>query len=375
MMTTGNMMKQRITGIAYSIPDQVISNEELVSSFNDYIDQEFVGRDKTKEYSSADFIEQASGIRQRHVIDKEGILNIDRMRPCLPVRNKDTLALQTEFSLPSCREAIKDAKLNHHDIDAVIVACSIVQRSYPGIAVEIKKALGIEHGWAYDMTSGCSSAIFGISMAVASLRLGLASKILVVTPELYTCHSNFRDRRSHFIFGDGCSALVIENVAVDSCKPGFDIVDVELKSDFSNNIRNDIGFLNACEDYNESSDNYMFKQIGKNVREEVVPVTVEHLKKHCEKIGLDRSNVKKLWLHQANIHINRNIAHQFFGHEVNDDQCPNHLNEIANTGASGVVISFKNHHEGLVDGERGILCAFGSGYSLGSVIVQRKEAL
>ena len=120
-----------------------------------------------------EFIVKASGIRSRHVIDKAGVLDPDRMRPHL-----ERAARISSASRPRCRcrpsqQALAQAGRTGADVDAVIVGCSNLQRAYPAVAIEIQDALGAA-GWAYDMNVACSSATFSIQAAVDALRNGSA---------------------------------------------------------------------------------------------------------------------------------------------------------------------------------------------------------
>jgi beta-ketodecanoyl-[acyl-carrier-protein] synthase len=91
----------------------------------------------------------------------------------------------------------------------VLVACSNMQRAYPAMAVEVQDALGID-GYGFDMNVACSSATFGIQQAVAAVQSGQARAVLVLNPEITSGHLNWRDRDSHFIFGDACTAIIVE---------------------------------------------------------------------------------------------------------------------------------------------------------------------
>ena len=95
------------------------------------------------------------------------------------------------------------------DIDAVIVACSNLERPYPAVAVEVQNALGID-GFGFDMNVACSTATFGIQTAVDSIFNGHSRSVLMVNPEICSAHLNFKDRDSHFIFGDVCTAVIME---------------------------------------------------------------------------------------------------------------------------------------------------------------------
>ena len=208
-----------ISGTGLYTPSERISNGELVEAFNSYVtafnDKHAAdiaaSRIEPLQCSSADFVEKASGIKSRYVIDKEGILDPQRLAPCIAERPNEAPSVQCEIAVAAAREAMDQAGKSAADIDAVIVAASNMQRPYPAIAIEVQDALGIT-GWGFDMNVACSSATFGIQQARDSVRSGSARAVLIVNPEICTGHLNFRDRDSHFIFGDVCTAIVVEGL-------------------------------------------------------------------------------------------------------------------------------------------------------------------
>jgi len=99
----------------------------------------------------------------------------------------------------------------------------------------------------FDMNVACSSATFGVKTAVDAVRSGETKRVLVVNPEICSGHLNFRDRDCHFIFGDVCTAVIIESVddALSSgCSDVYSVEAMKLITQYSNNIRNNFGFLN-----------------------------------------------------------------------------------------------------------------------------------
>ena len=198
-----------ISGTGVWTPPHNVSNEELVKSFNSYVelynaehaDDIESGTIDALEPSSSEFIVKASGIENRYVIEKESLLDPKCMKPQIQARDDDSLSLCAEISVLAAKEALDNAKLTPADIDAVIVSTANLQRAYPAIAIEVQNELGIE-GYAYDMMVGCSSTTFGISNAYSDIASGKASRVLVVNPEITTAHNNLKNRDSHFIFGD-----------------------------------------------------------------------------------------------------------------------------------------------------------------------------
>ncbi|MCA9617457.1 MAG: beta-ketoacyl-ACP synthase III, partial [Myxococcales bacterium] len=206
-----------ITATGLFTPSHSISNEELVQSFNAWVDEYNAdhaaaierGELVAKAHSSAEFIEKASGIKSRFVMDKEGVLDIERMAPRLPRRPNEDLALLAEIGVAAAEDALARAGRTAADVDAVIVAASNMQRAYPAVAIEVQNALGIQ-GFAFDMNVACSSATFGLHTAASLIDAGQARAVLMVNPEICSAHLDFRDRDSHFIFGDVATAVLVE---------------------------------------------------------------------------------------------------------------------------------------------------------------------
>lgn len=350
-----------LTGTGLWTPENIITNEELVESFNAYASSV-----EGMALSSVEFVEKASGIHRRYVVDKAGVLDPQRMKPRIEERPDEEWSLQCEISCTAARQALETAQCPPESVDGVVVGCSNLQRAYPAVAVEVQKALGCA-GWAYDMNVACSSATFALANAVQAVSTGFARRVLVINPEITSGHLNFRDRDSHFIFGDACTAMLIE---ADASK-GWQILGCKLATSFSNNIRNNFGFLNHCHEERAHDADKLFRQNGRAVFKEVVPLVARHLQAHLEEVGLGVTDIKRFWLHQANRHMNDFIAKMVLGREATLEEAPVILNEFANTSSAGSVIAFHRYHEDMAAGDSGVLCSFGAGYSVGSVILRR----
>ena len=148
-----------ISGTGLYTPKNFITNEELVQSFNKFVinfnieNRESIDSGDVEALvpSSAEFIKKASGIEQRYVQDKEGILDITRMRPRLEERSNSEVSILAEMAIKAAGEAIKQSGIDSSDIDAVICGCSNLQRAYPAVAIEVQQELGIS-GYAYDLS-------------------------------------------------------------------------------------------------------------------------------------------------------------------------------------------------------------------------------
>ena len=256
------------------------------------------------------------------------------------------------------------------DIDMVIVSCAYTQRAYPAIAIEVQNLLGIQ-GFAFDMNVACSSATFGIQAAADMVRSGSIRSALMVNPEVCSAHLEWRDRDCHFIFGDVATAVLIER-AEDAKGPYFEIKSTRCATEFSNNIRNNNGFLRRSRpDGMADRRDMQFMQNGRKVFKEVLPMVSDHIAHHLEDDGVQSTDLKRLWLHQANKTMNDFIGKKVLGRTPEADEQPNILQDYANTSSAGSIIAFSKFSDDLKDGDYGLICSFGAGYSVGSVLVQR----
>ena len=368
-----------ITGSGLFTPAESISNEELVASFNAWVDlynadnSEAIaaGDVEAKTHSSAEFIEKASGIKSRYVINKAGILDPERMVPEIPERHNDEPSVMCEIACRAAEQAMDEAGVGASDLDAVIVAASNMQRAYPAMAIEVQSALGAS-GFAFDMNVACSSATFGIQQASDAVKSGSATHVLVVNPEICTGHLNFRDRDSHFIFGDVATAVVVESDATAANGAGWDILDTRLQTLFSNNIRNNFGFLNRADERGIGQTDKLFIQEGRKVFKEVCPAVAEQITSQLADMNIAADDLKRIWLHQANENMNDLIARKVFGREPSEEESPTILDEYANTSSAGSIIAFNKHSADLTSGDLAVLCSFGAGYSIGSILLRRR---
>jgi beta-ketodecanoyl-[acyl-carrier-protein] synthase len=360
-------------------PPQSVSNAELVETFNAYVEAfnaEHSGAIAAGEIpalvpSSVEFIEKASGIKSRHVVNKSGVVDPQVMRPDIPERPNEDISILAEIGVAAARDALARWGKPASGIDAVICAASNMQRAYPAMAIEIQQALGID-GFAFDMNVACSSATFGIKTAADYIASGSARAVLMVNPEITSGHLNFRDRDSHFIFGDVATAVIVERAEDTDPHTGWDILGTRLKTVFSNNIRNNFGFLNRAAPEGIGAPDKLFVQEGRKVFREVVPMVSDMIVAHAADIGLDPAGLKRLWLHQANINMNEMIGRRVLGREPAPDENVIILDEYANTSSAGSIIAFHKANDDFAAGETGLICSFGAGYSAGTVFVRKR---
>lgn len=368
-----------ISGTGLWTPEHIITNEELVAAYNAWADKYNVehataiqtGELEAIQKSSVEFIVKASGIKQRYAYIKDGILDIERMRPSIPERPEDSLSDQAEIALHAARDAMKAANKNAADIDAVIVSCAYTQRPYPAIAIEVQNELGIK-GFGFDMLVACSAATFALHRGYEMVAAGTARCVLLINPELTSPQVDYCNRDSHFIFGDVATAAIVERADTCTALHCYDILSTKAMTQFSSNVRSNFGYINRASDVNPFSADKLFHQNGRKVYKEVCPMAEQHLRRHLESQGLTVPEIKRFWLHQANINMNTLISNRLFGREASINEAPIVLDRYANTASAGSIIAFHLYNHDLVSGDIGVICSFGAGYSIGSLIVRKQ---
>lgn len=372
------MIRPAITGTGVFTPENIITNAELVTAFNAHADlwnaehaaEIAAGTLVAKEYSSEDFILKASGIEQRHVIDKTGVLDPKVMHPLLRQRSDEEPSLMAEMGVDAAKKALKAAAKPASEVDLVICAASNMERAYPAVAIEIQQLLGAG-GFAFDMNVACSSATFGIQAAADMIKSGSIRSALVINPEICSAHLEWRDRDCHFIFGDVATATLIERQEA-AAGPCFEILSTRCATQFSNNIRNNNGYLRRSRPEGMADRRDMqFMQNGRKVFKEVLPLVSDHIAAHMAAEGVTAEDLKRLWLHQANKTMNDFIGRKVLGRTPAPEEQPNILQDYANTSSAGSIIAFSKYSDDLVEGDSGLICSFGAGYSVGSVLLRR----
>jgi beta-ketodecanoyl-[acyl-carrier-protein] synthase len=366
-----------ISGAGVWHPPTVLDNTELCTAFNEFVRRDnernaaaiAAGTREALRESSPEFIVKASGIERRYVEDKSGLVDPERMCPNIPDRPADQISIQAEYSMHAAKRALAEAGRVGEDVDLVILGASCLQRSYPALAIEVQDALGAM-GHGFDISLGCSTGAAALSLATQAIQLGQSRCALVVLPELTSPHLNWRDRDAHFILGDASVAMVLE--PTPRARPGsWEIRSTKMASKWSNNIRNNFGYTNRCDPSTEGAPDKLFHQQGRRVFKDVVPMAEKFVLETIAVHGLAPDQIDRYWLHQANQNMNDLIAKRILGREATAAEAPLTLAEYGNTASAGSLIAFALHNADLPSGSLGVMAAFGAGYSLGSLVLQK----
>ena len=218
----------------------------------------------------------------------------------------------------------------------------------------------------------CSAATFALHRAHDAIAARSARAVLVINPELTTPQVNFKDRDSHFIFGDVATAIVLQGDDAVASDNAWTILGTKALTLYSNNIRSNFGYVARAEGGDAFAEDRLFHQNGRKVFKEVCPMATDHLQQQVEAVGVAVGDVRRWWLHQANINMNQLITRKLLGGDPHPDTSPIVLDEFANTASAGSIIAFARHNADLVPGDCGVICSFGAGYSIGSLVVQKR---
>ena len=130
--------------------------------------------------------------------------------------------------------------------------------------------------------------------------------------------------------------------------------------------------MNRADDSGVGQPDKLFVQQGRKVFKEVSPLVADTIQSHLQSLGLTPDQLRRMWLHQANLNMNHLIAHRVLGRDATEDEAPVILDEYANTSSAGSIIAFHLNKDDLVSGDVGVICSFGAGYSIGSVVLRRR---
>ena len=222
------------------------------------------------------------------------------------------------------------------------------------------------------MNVACSATTFALNVAVSLVESGNARHVLVVSPEIMSGHLNWRDRETHFIFGDASAAAVISAEDAVPAGKGFAVRAINTFTQFSSNIRSNFGFLNRADESGIGLPDKLVTQSGNKVFREVTAAAHKFIVDMLADNDLAPDDIKRFWTHQANKRMNVALISRVLGHEPSDDEMPLVLDKYGNTAAPGSLIAFHENHADFRAGELGMMCSYGAGYSIGGLILEKR---
>lgn len=332
-----NTIPLRIAGVGYSVPDAVITNDDL-----------------TKLYDTSDeWIYTRTGIKERRVVSGE--------------QNAIDLGLEAS------QRALAKAKMDANDIDMIIAASSAPPDLYPAIACHIQNRLGITTQIpAFDITAACTGLIYGLSIAKGFIASGMYKNILVVATDNNSRLVDWNDRGTSILFGDGAGAMVLT-----ASEDGVDdIIAIDIKADGSHGDLIELSFdgknCPLVEQYEEKPKG--IRMNGRGVYTFVAKVLPHYVEELITKAGMRADDIDYLIPHQANIRIIQAVQERL---GYSDDKVVTNIKYYGNTSAASIPLALAESVEkGNVKlGSTAVLCGFGAGMTWGGAIVRLREGI
>ena len=321
-------LRSHLLGVGHSLPTRVVENSE----FKNWIE------------TSDEWIESRSGIKRRHFAAKD--------------QKTSDLAIEAAIN------AIKNAKIKRTDIDAIIVATSTPDTTFPSVATIVQGALGITKGFAFDVQAVCAGFIFALATADALIVSKQANRVLVIGAETFSRIMNWEDRTTSVLFGDGAGAIIIEAVSSSNLSTDSGILATDLNSD---GRYRDLLYVDGGVSSTQTTGVLVMQ--GKEVFKHAVEKLSSTAHAVLEKAGLSPSDVDWMVPHQANIRIIKATAQKM---KLPMTKVIVTVNNHGNTSAASIplALSVANLEKKFKKGDLILMEAIGGGLAWGSILLR-----
>lgn len=328
----------KIAGVGYCVPESIITNEDL-----------------TKLYETSDeWIYTRTGIKERRVVSG----------------NETAIDIGYKAAL----DAIKHSNIDVNDIDCIIGASSAPPKLYPGLACNMQTLLGIPKGTpAFDLTAACTGLIYALQVAIGFIGTGTYKNILIVASDNNSKISDWTDRGTSILFGDGAGAMV-----VTASDDGIDdILSIEINADGSigNYISTELPGQNCpLVKPNEYVGECKIRMSGKEVYKFAVTTVPKYIDRAIEMSGLTSDEIDYLIPHQANQRIIEALQKRL---QYPDEKVISNIQFYGNTSAASIPIALV---EGVEQGKiklnsTAVICGFGAGMTWGCAVIRLREGI
>ncbi|MEZ5002694.1 MAG: beta-ketoacyl-ACP synthase III [Chitinophagales bacterium] len=251
--------------------------------------------------------------------------------------------------------------LDPMEVDVLICTTVVPDYKFPPTACLIAEECGIKNAFCYDMNATCTGFLYALDIANSYVLSGKYKKVVIVSAEKLSSMTNYKDRASCILFGDGASAVLVE--ASDN---GFGIKDTLMRSETSGAM--DILFKGGGSVHPATVENveknwHYFTQDGRAVFKQAVLGMEGVAREIMERNNVTKDDLKFVMPHQANKRIIDTVAKRL-GVE---DKVVTIIQKIGNLSSVTVPLCITEKEDELQKGDKLVLCAFGSGYTMGAV--------
>lgn len=316
-----------VKGIGHYLPERIVPNSE----FEQMID------------TTDEWITSRSGIKRRHFA-AEGEFTSD-------------------LAIKAGQRALADAGLEANDLDAIIVATSTADLTFPSAATMVQHGLGMTRGFAFDVQAVCAGFIFALSNANAQIISGQVKRVMVIGAETFSRLMDWNDRGTCVLFGDGAGALILEAQDGNGTKEDRGILSVDLNSDGSHR---DILYVDGGVSTSKTG---FLRMEGKEVFRHAVEKLARTAQTAMDRASVTSDDVDWVIPHQANIRIINGTAKKM---GVPEDKVVVTVQDHGNTSAASIplAMSVAKAEGKLKPGQLVVTEAIGGGLAWGAVVLR-----
>lgn len=316
-----------VKGIGHYLPERVVPNSEFEKMMD----------------TSDEWITSRSGIKQRHFAAED--------------------EFTSDLAIKAGQMALNDAGLTANDLDAIIVATSTADLTFPSAATMIQHGLGMTRGFAYDIQAVCAGFVFALANANAQIISGQAKRVMVIGAETFSRLMDWTDRGTCVLFGDGAGALILEASDGTGTKEDRGILSVDLNSDGSHRdiLYVDGGVSTATTGY--------LRMEGKEVFRHAVEKLAATAETAMARANITSQDVDWVVPHQANIRIIKGTAKKM---GISEDNVVITVHNHGNTSAASIplALSVAKQEGKIKPGHLIVTEAIGGGLAWGAVVLR-----
>lgn len=316
-----------ITGVGGYVPDYILDNDEMSRIVD----------------TSDAWIMERIGVKTRHILK--------------PEQGRGT----SYMMIRAVEQLIRKTGVDRNSIELVIAATTTPDYHFPSTASLVIGACGIRNAFGFDMEAACANFLYGMELAAAYIRSGRYKRVILMGGDHMSSMTNYTDRNSCPIFGDGAAAVLMEATTEE-----VGLIDGYYRVDGK-------GLQNLCMKAggsanmpsHESVDNleHTVYQEGRAVYKHAVLDMASAVKIVCDRNGLTKDNIDWVVPHQANINIERSVASRI---GVDEDHVMINIDHMANTSGGTLPLCLWEYEPRLKKGDKLVFTAFGAGFTWGA---------
>ncbi|MBS4536087.1 ketoacyl-ACP synthase III [Clostridium sp. D2Q-14] len=320
-----------IIGTGSYVPDKILTNKDLEKIVD----------------TSDEWITSRTGIKERRILDKD----------------KSTSYMAEK----AAKKAIESSGLNREDIDMIIVTTVTPDMAFPSTACIVQEKLGLKNAAAFDLEAACTGFIYGLSVGYSFIKSGLYENILIISADSLSKITDWEDRNTCVLFGDGAGAAVLSKV-----KDGRGLLSIDIGADGGGGellTQPAGGSLKPASIDTVKNKLHYIKMEGNSVFKFAVKIMVDSSRKVMRKVGMNIDDINYLIPHQANMRIIESASKRL---KIDSDKVCLNLDKYGNMSSSSIPVALD---EAVRDGkikenDNVLLVGFGGGLTWGATLIK-----